>query len=132
MTAVSAWSVVMLAGCYLLALGAVALLAPSAAARFLLGFVGSALLHYLELIVRFIVGAAFLAHAPQMMFPAVFSAVGWMLLITTGFLCLVPWRVHQRFAQRSVPQALRHLRWIGMASLMFGGAILTAVVRGAG
>lgn len=132
MTAVSTWSVVMLAGCYLLALGAAALLAPAAATRFLLGFVGSAFLHYLELIVRFIVGAAFLAHAPQMMFPAVFSAVGWLLLITTGFLCLVPWRLHQRFAQRSVPQALRHLPWVGLASLMFGGAILAAAMRGAG
>ena len=132
MIAVSAWSVVMLAGCYLLALGAAALLAPAAATRFLLGFVGSALLHYLELIVRFIIGAAVLAHAPRMMFPAIFSAVGWMLLITTGFLCLVPWRVHQRFAQRSVPQALRHLPWVGLASLMFGGAILAAVVRGGG
>ena len=132
MIAVSAWSVVMLAGCYLVALGAAALLAPAAATRFLLGFVGSAFLHYLELIVRFIIGAAFLAHAPRMMFPAVFSAVGWMLLITTGFLCLVPWRVHQRFAQWSVPQAIRHLPWIGLASLMFGGAILAAVVRGAG
>lgn len=132
MIAVSAWSVVMLAGCYLLALGAAALLAPAAATRFLLGFVGSAPLHYLELVVRFIIGAAVLAHAPRMMFPAIFSAVGWMLLITTGFLCLVPWRVHQRFAQRSVPQALRHLPWVGLASLMFGGAILAAVVRGAG
>lgn len=130
MTAVSAWSVVMLAGCYLVALGAVALLAPAAAARFLLGFVGSAFLHYLELVVRFIIGAAFLAHAPQMMFPAVFSAVGWMLLITTGCLCLVPWRMHHRFAQRAIPHAVRHLPWVGLASLMFGGAILAAAMRG--
>ena len=41
--------VVSLAGLYLIALAAVALLAPSRARRFLLGFAGSPGAHYLEL-----------------------------------------------------------------------------------
>ena len=55
-----ATAVVLLAGLYLACLGAVALVAPALARRFLLGFARSRALHYLELTLRLIVGGAFL------------------------------------------------------------------------
>jgi hypothetical protein len=123
--------VVLLAGLYFVALAAVALLAPARAASFLLGFAGSARLHYLELVLRCIAGAAFVLQAPQMRFGDAFALFGWMLLLTTAGLVLVPWRRHRAFARRAVPYATRHLALVGIASAVLGGLVLAAALAGA-
>lgn len=56
---------VALAGIYFLGLAALAFIAPMQARRFLLGFAGSAAVHYLELLVRMAVGGAFVLRAPD-------------------------------------------------------------------
>jgi hypothetical protein len=125
--------VVLLAGLYLVTLAAVAILRPRHAARFLLGFAGTARMHYLELAVRGIVGGAFVYQAPRLAFPSAFALVGWMLLLTTAALAVLPWRWHQAFARRAVPYATRHLTLVGVASLVLGGVVLVAVIaRGGG
>lgn len=125
-----ALAVIVFAGLYLIGLGTVSLLAPSRAARFLLGFVSSARAHYLELFLRFVVGAALVLSAPRMLLPGAFQLAGWVLLVTSACLLLLPWRWHQRFAQQAVPKATRHLSLIGVASLAMGGFLLVAVVMG--
>ncbi len=131
MTGILATAAVVLTGLYFVALAAVSLLAPDLAARFLLGFAGSASAHYFELVIRLAVGGAFLVHAPRMLFSDVFVVFGWVLVITTVGLFVVPWRWHHRFAQQSVPYAVRHLRLIAIVSLVLGGFVLAAVIRGA-
>jgi hypothetical protein len=109
-------------------LGITALLAPSRAERFLLGFAATATRHYAELAVRLLIGAAFVAVAPRRLpGAAAFEAVGWALLGTTAVLLLVPWRWHRRFSEQAVPRALRLLPALGMASLAGGLAILVAL-----
>ena len=66
-----------------------------------------------------------------MRFPGVFVVLGWVLIVTSVALFAVPWTWHRRFAERSVPQAVRHLKLLGVASLIFGGFILLAKFRGA-
>lgn len=131
MISIFASALVVLTGLYLVGLGSASLLAPAQAARFLLGFATSASAHYLELLVRLAVGGAFLHHAPQMRFSSVFVVVGWILLVTTAGLLLVPWRWHHRFAQRAVPRAVGHLGLIGVASLVLGSLVLAAAIAGA-
>src|SRR3990167_6183103 len=126
MLSILALIVVVLAGFYLVALAAVALFAPVRAAGFLLGFVGSATLHYLELLLRLVVGGAFLLHAPYLPFPGIFTVVGWVLILTTAGLALVPWQWHRRFAQKTVPHAVRNLKLIAVSSLAAGGFVLAA------
>ena len=123
--------IVYLAGSYLLGLGAVAFVAPAIATRFLLGHAGSAAAHYLELLIRATVGASFLVQGPNMRFPGAFVAFGWVLVATTAVLVAVPWRWHQRFAQKSVPQAVRYLPLIATASLLLGSLIVFAAASGA-
>ena len=118
--------VVCAAGIYFVTLAAVAFFAPAHARRFLLGFAAAPAVHYLELIIRLVVGSAFVLHAPATRFPAAFSAVGWLLVATTAVLLFAPWHWHRRFAQRSVPSALRHLPLLAVASLLFGSLILLA------
>lgn len=122
--------VVLLAGLYLIVLGVVSLRLPQHGARFLLGFVGSAAKHYLELGLRLIAGIAFVVRADAMALPQVFTAFGWLLLIGTLGLLAVPWRWHQRFARRAVPLALRFLWLVALASIAFGGFVLVCAMRG--
>lgn len=122
--------VVLLAGGYLVVLGALAAIAPAKARGFLQSFAGSESSHYLELVVRLCIGSAFVIRAPQMLFADAFSLFGWVLVATTAVLFVVPWRWHQRFAQQTVPRAMRHLGLVAAASLACGGIVLTAALRG--
>lgn len=130
MIEILALAAVVLAGLYLLALGAASLVAPVRASRFLLGFASSQSLHFVELLLRFVVGAAFVLSAPRLPLSGAFSFFGWVLLVTTVCLLLVPWRWHRRFAQHAVPHATRYITLVGVASLALGGLILAAVSRG--
>jgi hypothetical protein len=127
-----ALSVVVLAGLYLVALGAGAWRAPARVVRFLGGFAGSARVHYLELALRLAVGAAMLLAAPVVRHPAVFTGFGWILVATTLVLAAVPWRLHRRFADRTVPSATRHLPLIAIASCLLGVLLLGSVALGHG
>lgn len=118
------------AGFFLASLGVVSLAAPACASRFFLGFASSPSKHYAELGVRFLVGGAFLVAAPRAMWPTALSVFGWVLLATSAVLLLVPWRWHHRFACRAVPEALRFLPLIGVASAVLGALVLWAAVHG--
>ena len=121
---------VVLTALYFFVLAAASLLVPAKAGRFLLGFASSPRAHYIELFIRLLVGAALLIYASRMFAPAVFSFFGWLLIITTGCLFLLPWQWHQRFAQHAVPRAISYIKVIGISSLALGVLILTAVIRG--
>lgn len=122
-----ALGVVVLAGLYLVALGLAALIAPARARRFLLGFASTLRLHLVEMGLRMLVGAALVVAAPRMLFPGAFELVGWVLLVSSACLLLVPWRWHRYFAERTVPGAVRYVGLIGLASLAMGGGVLAAV-----
>ena len=122
--------VIGLTGLYLLALGIASLVVPAQANRFLLGFASSQTVHFVELFLRLLVGAALIHSAHRMLFSGVFALFGWVLAVSTACLAFVPWRWHQRFAQQAVPRATRYIALIGLASLAIGVFILVAVARG--
>lgn len=117
--------VVLLAGLYLLGLGTALLLVRSRAEAFLLAFAGSAQAHYSELLIRLLVGVASIQAATALPWSSSFVAFGWILLLTSLPLLLLPWRWHQRFAQQAVPSALR-LRALLVGGSMAAGALLSA------
>lgn len=122
--------VVAATGLYLIVFGGFCLLAPAVTGRFLLGFASSPALHYLELALRLLVGAAFIRLAPRLPGAIGFLALGWILIGTTVVLSVIPWTWHRHFAQRSVPRALRYLPLLAGLSLVAGAAILTALLLG--
>lgn len=127
-----ALALVVAAGLFLLLLGLASLAMPALAGRFLLGFAETPTKHYAELAVRLIVGTAFVLLAPDARFPGAFTLFGWLLLVTTACMLFIPWRWHRRFTERSVPQALRFLPVIGVASLLLGGLVLWAALAPGG
>ncbi len=126
--ALAGLTIVLVAAAYLVVLGGSALLRPALATRFLSGFATTQPLHFVELGLRIVAGAAFIISAPGLAFGDAVATMGWVLVTTSLVLALVPWRLHQRFASWSVPQALQYLPMIGVASLAAGLGLVAAVV----
>jgi hypothetical protein len=119
---------VILAGVWLIALAIVAIAKPELAKRFLNGFASSASTHFLEVTLRIIVGVAFIACAPEMKFSLLFTIFGWMLIATSVVLMFIPWRLHRRFAEWSLPMATARMKLFGLVSLIGGATILAATL----
>ncbi|HEV2149277.1 MAG TPA: hypothetical protein VGR37_17880 [Longimicrobiaceae bacterium] len=121
-----AGAVVVLSAAYLLGFGVVAVAGPARAFSYLRRFASTLPMHVLELLVRFVVGAAFVGYASRMQFGGVFHTFGGILVITTLGLAVVPWRWHQRVAQTTVPAVERYLPLMGAASIAAGVFVLWA------
>lgn len=120
-------AIILFTSAYLIGLGLLSIGKPHLAARFLLGFAQTAKRHYLELMLRTLIGGALIYYSTAMLFATGVEYVGWGLVGTTFLMTLTPWRLHQRFAQKFVPYANRHLKLIGGASFLFGSCLLIAV-----
>jgi hypothetical protein len=128
MTTSLATAAVLAAGVYLLGLGVASMIVPERTRRFLGGFARSARTHFAELIIRFLLGAAFIVTAPQMRLSPVFIVFGWILVGTTGVLVLIPWRWHHRFASWSVPLATRRMALFALGPLAGGVVVLYSLL----
>lgn len=132
MVTVLASVLVLLAGLYLIGLAAVAFVLPQRAKVFLSSLASSAIAHYFEIFVRFVIGAALVMYAPQMKFASIFLLFGWVLVVTTIGLLAVPWRWHHRFASWAVPFATRNMPLFALGSFVGGVFVLLSVLLGPG
>ena len=57
----------------------------------------------------------------------VLIAFGWLLILTTAVMAIVPWRVHRQFSEAAVPKALHFLPIIAIASIVLGGLLLWSI-----
>ena len=130
MLLVVARAIVVAVAIYFLVLGTIALVRPTNARAFLLGFANTSLKHYAELVARLIVGGAMLLVARDSAYPTALAAFGWLLVVSTAVMALIPWHLHHRFAQSAVPRALRYLPLIGISSLIMGGLLFRVAVAG--
>jgi hypothetical protein len=119
---------VLAASAFLLLQGVLGLWRPQAVRCFLDGFASSAAAHFGELAARIVVGLGFVGYAAQSAWPTAFAAFGWLLMLTSLPMLLVPWRWHRRFAQRAVPLATRWMPPYALACLCAGLAVLAGVV----
>lgn len=122
--------VVVLSAIYLVGIAAASFFAPGAAARFLNGFASSPRIHRTEMVIRMLVGGSLLVYAPRMLYSDAFAVFGWVLIVTSMVLLLIPWRWHHRFAQKAVRPLTRHVWLFGILALPLGGVMLVAVFLG--
>jgi hypothetical protein len=101
---------------------------PERAKRFLGTLAGTARLHFTEVALRLIAGAALVVSAPRMLLSSGISVFGWIVLFTSVGMALVPWRLHQRFATVAMPHVFRHLRVVGLVAVSGGFTLLAALV----
>jgi hypothetical protein len=122
--------IVVIAGIWLIGLATVAVARPDRVREFFGKFASSPFSHFLEMFLRLIVGVAFVIYAAQMKFHFVFTIFGWMLIATTGVLVFVPWRLHRRFADRSLPLMTDRMMLFGLVSFLGGLFILFSFFSG--
>jgi hypothetical protein len=115
-------------GTYLIVLGVTAVVRPERAKAFLVTFASSAPTHFAEMLVRLVIGAALLTAAPGMRFPGFFVVFGWAIIGTTIVLLVLPWRLHQRFAQWSVPRVTRNMPLFALGPLSGGVLVLLSLL----
>ena len=125
-----AGAVIVAAGLYLIGLGISCFFRPNLASEFLLGHASSGFLHYLELVLRLLLGASMVQKAPALAHPPIFSLFGWVLIVTTAVLFLVPWSLHRQFALQAVPHAFRHIKLLGLSSIALGALLIASVAAG--
>lgn len=119
-----AGGIVVLCAIWLIGLAVVAFVKPNSVKNFFDKFASSAFTHFLEMFLRLLVGAAFVIYAPQMKFAFVFTAFGWLLIVTTAVLIFVPWRLHRKFADRSLPMMYKWMPVFGVVSFLGGVFVL--------
>jgi|CXWL01.1.fsa_nt_gi hypothetical protein len=123
--------IVVLAGIWLIGLATVSFAKPESVNHFFDKFASSAFSHFLEMFLRLTVGIAFVIYAPRMKFSVAFTVFGWLLIVTTAVLLFVPWKLHRRFADRSLPMLTSRMTLFWLVSVFGGIFILYSVFLGA-
>lgn len=113
---------------FLIGLAALTFARPAASARFLGAFAQTPRAHYTEQAIRLVMGTALIVRAPCMTFPGPFALLGWIILVTSLALLLLPWRWHKRFADRVVPTVIRYQRLYGVALAVFSAALILGLL----
>lgn len=99
------------------------------AERFLNLFASSARSHYTEQVSRLVVGIAIVIFSPLMWYSYLFQIFGWLIVVTTVVLLLMPWRWHHRLAERVIPLTISHLKIYGVGAFALGAFILYSASR---
>jgi hypothetical protein len=97
---------------------------PSLAERFLRSFASSARAHYIEQGLRLLVGAAVIHFSDSMRYPELFKLFGWLIVITTVGLLLIPWQWHHKFSTKVMPPVFRHMRLFALGAFALAAIIL--------
>ena len=102
---------------------------PQRAEQFLSSYASSARAHYTEQIARLIVGVAFVVFAPSMWYPNLFNLFGWILIVTTIGLLIIPWQWHHKFGEWAIPLTLRYMKFYALGAVVFGVLIICSLSR---
>lgn len=116
-------------GIFLIGLSVLCIFLPSKAEKFLASFASSARAHYLEIALRLIVGAGLILFAVEMWFPTLFLLFGWVIVVTSIGLLLIPWRLHHKFSRWTIPQVFRYLNFFALGAFALGAFIFYGMSR---
>lgn len=114
-------------GLFLIGLAALIIVRQSRAERFLTRFASSAATHYAEQGCRLVVGAAMVRIAGAMRYPELFHVFGWLIIISTVGLLLIPWQWHNKFGTLVMPPVFRRMRLFALGACALGAFILYCV-----
>jgi hypothetical protein len=121
--------VVVAFGVFLIGFAVVMFVKPLLAERFLRLFASSASAHYIEQLVRMVTGLAIIYLAPTMRFSVAFRVFGWVIVVTTLVLLVVPWQWHHRFGKWAIPLAIRHMRLYALGALILAMVLFYGISR---
>jgi len=114
---------------FLIGLAIVIVIKPLRDKQFLSSYASSARAHYTEQIARLIVGIAFVVLAPYMQYSNLFNLFGWILIVTTIGLLLIPWQWHHKFGEWAIPLTLRYMKFYALGAFILGVLIIYSLSR---
>lgn len=108
---------------FLLIMGILCFTHPSAIKDFFDIFASTQQVHFIEQLIRLVVGIALVGFAPMMIYSGFFQAFSWLIIVTSLLLMVLPWQWHQKFAQQVMPYVKNHLQLYGVLSFLVAGMI---------
>jgi hypothetical protein len=114
---------------FLIGLAAMIVLQPERAEKFLKSFASSARAHYIEQIARMSAGIGLVIFAQQMWYTEIINLFGWVLIITSIGLMLMPWQWHNKYAQIVVPPTIRYMKLFALGAFVLGSGLLYCFSR---
>lgn len=121
--------VIVIFGLYLISLLFITLINKQIAIRYFSSFASSARAHYLEQILRLIVGMSMLSFSKSMLYAQFFEIFGWIIVFSTIVLILIPWTWHNKLGKRVIPLTIRNLKFYAVSASTFGVFILYCVIN---
>lgn len=64
-----------------------------------------------------------------MWYPELFTLFGWLLIVTTAGLLLIPWQWRNTFSTRVMPPVFRHMRLFALGAFALGAFVLYGISR---
>ena len=122
-------TVIVLFGLYLVSLLILTILRKEDAVSYFSSFASSAKAHYLEQVLRLIVGIAMLTYSKSMLYEHVFQIFAWTLILSTIVLLFIPWTWHNKLGKWVIPVTIRNLKFYALSAALLGGFILYCVIR---
>ncbi len=83
--------------------------------------------HFIEQTIRLMVGLSLIHFATVMNYTELFQVFGWLIVITSLLLILLPWQWHHQFALKVIPMVKNHLNIYGLLSLFLGVLLFYAI-----
>ena len=124
--------VVVVFGFSLITFTGVAFANPARAARFLMAFATSARTHYVEQVLRILVGAALVVLSSTMWHPKMFWLFGWAIVVSSAALICAPWQWHDRLGKRMRPMLVRFVKLYAVGAFALGVLLLYGFFAGDG
>ena len=116
-------------GLYLVSLLFITIFNRKKAISYFSSFASSARAHYLEQILRLIVGISMLSFSKSMLYAQFFEMFAWMLVLSTVVLILIPWTWHNKLGKRVIPLTIQNLKFYAIFASIFGVFILYCVIN---
>lgn len=118
-------SIVLFFGVFIIFIGFVMLLNPKKARETLKLAGSSNFINYMEITIRLIPAISLILFAEYSKFPEAFNFLGWIMIITSLILYVVPRKIHHNFSLKSA-EILRPLYFqlISFFAFLFGALII--------
>lgn len=120
--------ITLLFGLSLITLLIVTLLNKKFATTFLSSFAGAAKAHYIEQLLRLMVGLGVLIYSNSMLLSDLFGIFGWVLTATSALLIIMPWKWHNKFGKIAMPFVIRNLILYAVSASILGLVIVYCVI----
>lgn len=123
-TTTAKWTTILF-GVFIILVGFLMLFAPKKARAILRKAGSTNFINYAEITIRLIPAVAMILYADFSKLPLAFKIFGWVMVITSVILYIVPRKTHHRFSMKSAEMLKPvYFQFISPFAMLFGGLLI--------